>query len=475
MRNPPVHWFQGMFLRPQHFQAADRYWLERETTSQQFDHPYGYGLRAIQLPPAVALQNGQLEVSGLKARLRDGTLVVQEASDVQRIELGDRFANLDIANVVVYIAVASIQEGQTNVARGAESAVTCRYVEFTRSSPDESFGDEPQEIHHKRVNAQIVFSTDDLSGFETVPICRLVRSSKGDGTFVIDEDFFPCCLALDAWPPLAAIVRSIYDLIGSRIHELSAELTENSVDMSNMHPGDLEKLWMISTLNEAYGELTNLAFAPGVHPFTAYTALCGIIGRVAIFGETRAIPTLERYDHEGKSPQFKAIHNELKRLIFSVRGNNVIRRDFIGSGNGMQVSLEQEWFSTGWDWYFGVNPLNLKAHEGMKLLKDYIDWKLGSSDRVGYLFENRAEGVRLIPVEQTPRALPARGNWLFFKISTDNEEWRHVQVTQTLAMRVGSEQIANLDSLPGAKRIRVMVGGKVFGLEFSVFAVQTRD
>lgn len=472
MRNPPVHWFEGMFLRPQHFQAADRHWLEREATSNQFDHPYGYGLRSIQIRPE-SLQNGQLEFSGLRARLRDGTII--DSDDVQRIELGDRFANLEIGNVMVYVGVANIQEGQTNVLRGEGSAVTCRYVEFERSAPDESFGGNAQQLAFKNLHAQILFSTDDLSGFEIVPICRLVRSSSGDGSFVIDDDYNPPAFALDAWQPLAAIVRSIYDLVGSRIHELSAELTENSVDMSNLHPGDLEKLWMISALNEGYGELTNLAFSPGVHPLLAYTTLCGLIGRVSIFGESRAIPTLERYDHEGTAPQFRAIHNELKRLIFSVRGKNVIRRDFIGSGSGMQVSLEQEWFSTGWDWYFGVNPLNLKAHEGLKLLKDYIDWKLGSSDRVEYLFENRAEGVRLIPVEQAPRALPARGNWLFFKISTDNEEWRHVQVTQTLAMRVRSEQIANLDSLPGAKRIRVMVGNKVFGLEFAVFAVQSRD
>lgn len=472
MRNPPVHWFEGMFLRPHHFQAADRHWLERDATSQQFDHAYGYGLRSIQLRPE-SLQNGQLEISDLKARLRDGTIIVSE--DVQRIELGDRFADLEIGNVTVYVGVASLQEGQTNVLRGDGAAVTCRFVEFQVSSPDESFGGNAQELAHKKINAQILFSTDDLSGYETVPICRLVRSSSGDGTFVIDDTYYPCCLSLDAWQPLAAVLRSIYDLVGSRIHELSAELTENNVDMSNLHPGDMEKLWMISALNEAYGELTNLAFSPGIHPFIAYTSLCGLIGRVAIFGESRSIPTLERYDHEGTSPQFKTIHNELKRLIFSVKGKNVIRRDFIGSGSGMQVSLEQEWFSAGWDWYFGVNPLNLKAHEGTKLLKDYIDWKLGSSDRVEYLFENRAEGVRLILVEQTPRALPARGNWLFFKISTDNEEWRHVQVTQTLAMRVRSEQIANLDSLPGTKRIRVMVGNKVFGLEFAVFAVQTRD
>src|SRR6476469_8516675 len=45
MRNLPVFWHEGMFLRPQHFQAADRYWSELAEVSQQLDHPYYYGLR----------------------------------------------------------------------------------------------------------------------------------------------------------------------------------------------------------------------------------------------------------------------------------------------------------------------------------------------------------------------------------------------------------------------------------------------
>jgi type VI secretion system protein ImpJ len=47
MRSSPVHWYEGLFLRPHHFQAADRYWSETVQTSEQWDHPYNYGLLAI--------------------------------------------------------------------------------------------------------------------------------------------------------------------------------------------------------------------------------------------------------------------------------------------------------------------------------------------------------------------------------------------------------------------------------------------
>jgi hypothetical protein len=43
-----------------------------------------------------------------------------------------------------------------------------------------------------------------------------------------------------------------------------------------------------------------------------------------------------------------------------------------------------------------------------------------------------------------------------------------------MAMRVRSEQIANLDTLEGTKRLRLSIDGKTYGLEFAVFAVRKR-
>ena len=64
MRNRPVHWHEGMFLRPQHFQAADRHWEELIAISSQWDNAYNYGLRSIELSPeALANYHVQLTVA----------------------------------------------------------------------------------------------------------------------------------------------------------------------------------------------------------------------------------------------------------------------------------------------------------------------------------------------------------------------------------------------------------------------------
>ena len=74
MRNPQVHWYEGLFLRPHHFQASDRHWAEAVHTSHQWDTPYHYGLHAFDHSKE-ALGNSQFRVNLLQARMRDGTLI----------------------------------------------------------------------------------------------------------------------------------------------------------------------------------------------------------------------------------------------------------------------------------------------------------------------------------------------------------------------------------------------------------------
>src|SRR5262245_30154326 len=73
-----VHWHEGMFLRPHHFQTLHRHWLELNHRNERLDVSYFWGLRTIDLDPE-ALANYRFEVHALTARLRDGTVVAVPA------------------------------------------------------------------------------------------------------------------------------------------------------------------------------------------------------------------------------------------------------------------------------------------------------------------------------------------------------------------------------------------------------------
>ena len=67
MHNLPVHWHEGLFLRPHHLQAAERWYGETLTTSERYDHTYNYGVSRLEINEE-AVANGQFQIDACHAR-----------------------------------------------------------------------------------------------------------------------------------------------------------------------------------------------------------------------------------------------------------------------------------------------------------------------------------------------------------------------------------------------------------------------
>jgi type VI secretion system protein ImpJ len=488
MRNLPVHWYEGLFLRPQHFQAADRFWTELIQTSEQWDHPYSYGLQALEFSKE-ALANHHFQVHTLKARMPDGTLVALDAgNEPDRVDLKPTFAALlapkvDLAEafgkestVKVFLAVPKLQLGRANVAQGVDGD-HARYVEAEQSAQDESRGGGDQAIQVRALNARLMLSTQDLSGYEVLPVAQIRRASEEQAVPRIDPDYIPPVIAITAWPPLGRdIVRAIYDIIGQKIEVLSQQIANRGIGLEGRDPGDLDRVMMLTQLNVAFGTLAVLAFAQGIHPLVAYMELCRIVGQLSIFAPERRATDIPAYDHDDLAGIFLHIRQRIERLINAVRDYEFEQRYFIGVGMGMQVTLEPKWFNSDWQWYIGVNKGELSEQECRELLSPgQLDWKFGSSRQVEFLFTHRAAGLQLLLVDRTIRALPSRRDWIYFEVDRkDSAPWRDVQETQTLAMRLKDALIVNRDRLQGERQLVVSVRGKRVALQFAMFAVPTR-
>jgi len=486
MRNLPVHWAEGMFLRPQHFQSADRHWTEMLTISGQWDNPYNYGLRGIEISKE-AIANYQVQVSACAARMKDGSIVsLETGQEPDRVNLKDAVNELTkmVAGLTeafekepvvrVYLATPKLKMGRANVAAGGESG-DFRYQSARLAVQDESRGGNDQEIELRSLNVRLLLSTQDLSGYELLPIAQIKRASEGEATPILDEDYIPPVLAIEAWPPLGrGYVRAIYDIIGQKIEVLSQQVLSPGITLASSEPGDLERIQMLSVLNEAYSTLHILTFATGVHPFIAYTELCRLVGKLAVFDKQRRAPEIPQYDHEDLARIFKWVKRRIEDAIHTVRDFQYEQRYFIGAGRGMQVSLEPKWFNSDWDWYVGVNRGNLTEKECRELLSvGHLDWKMGSSAMVDILFRNRAPGVQLVPLTSAPRALPSGGGWIYYEVSRDGPAFKNVMETTSLAMRFKEELIRNLDDLQGERNLVVSTGGKPATLQFALFAVPT--
>jgi len=486
MRNPRVHWHQGLFLRPHHLQAADRHWDELAQLSHQWDSRFHYGLHEMQFSTE-AIENGHFEVYSIKARMRDSTLVSLElGEESNRVDLSDALqesqpslkANLADAFeqktvVDVYLAVPHLKMGRANVGSPDENSDT-RYREANVSLQDESRGGDDQEIQFRTLNTRLLLSTEDCTGYETLPIARIKRAGVGAAVPALDKDYIPPVLSIDAWLPLGReIVRAIYDLLGQKVEVLSKQLTDRGIGLSSQDPGDADRIMMLTQLNEAYGVLSLMAFTPGSHPLTVYTELCRIASQLAIFSPQRRAVSLPPYDHEDLAGIFKQIKARIEQYINAVQDYEFEQRHFVGVGMGMQATLEPHWFHSDWQWFIGVRKGDLTFQEIRDLLSPgQLDWKIGSSRQVEMLFQQGAEGVQVESVDRVIRALPVRQDWIYYEVvGHDTPAWRDVQQTQTLALRLKDTLILNREQLQGETQLVVSAGGKRVTLQFALFAV----
>ncbi|OWK37916.1 type VI secretion system baseplate subunit TssK [Fimbriiglobus ruber] len=127
MRTLPVYWHEGMFLRPHHFQAADRYWADQVAQSGRWDVPYNWGVRRIAIDTA-ALTNYRFVVTSLQARMRDGTVVrVPQDASLRPLEEKDLKKAFDTQDrVEVVLAVPTLDVGRPNVVGAGTTRGTTR-------------------------------------------------------------------------------------------------------------------------------------------------------------------------------------------------------------------------------------------------------------------------------------------------------------------------------------------------------------
>src|SRR4051794_19096704 len=113
----PVHWHEGMFLRPHHFQAAQRHLAGEVARADHWDCHYNWGLRRFSLD-ADALANNRFVVRTLQVRMRDGTMVsLPEDGDVPALDLKPALAGAP--TVTIFLALPLLHIGRANVgARG---------------------------------------------------------------------------------------------------------------------------------------------------------------------------------------------------------------------------------------------------------------------------------------------------------------------------------------------------------------------
>ncbi len=459
----PVHWHEGMFLRPQHFQVAEQNVHHQIRDNIEWSRHYSWGLRRFRLDPD-ALANHRVVISELAARMRDGTLISSpESGRLPEVDL--RQSMIGRQSLTLFAAIPKLEAAQP-----ALSAAS-RYRIESLDLEDSNTGQNPRPIQIRRLNLQLLTDADDHAGYATLPLLRLRRADRAEGAPELDRTYIPPLLAVDAWNVLEQeIVRPVFDRIGKKLDLVANQVVSRGITFDSTSQGDRVILEQMRVMNESYAELGVEAFMPGVHPVDLFSDLLRFVGRMAVFTPGRRIPDLPKYDHDDLGACFWSARRLVDGVLDAVVEPEYSERAFVGAGQRVQVALEPGWLEAGQRLFVAVTS-SLPTEQTRQLVERRLDMKIGAGSAVDELYRLGRAGLRFGFRSEPPRCLPLRPGRVFFGLdpSESAEQWEAVQRGLSLAVRFNENLIAG--DVQGKRAIDVTVDGRSLTLEFVLYVV----
>lgn len=464
MAKRPVHWYEGMFLKPHHFQAADRFLRERVRESEDWLHPYDWGLKSVSLDEN-AVANFSVVLQSCQARFKDGTTItVPDEVTVAPVELHDA---LEAASeTTVYLAIPTLSGNRPNV-QGSPSGNGPRYFINTNEEVDENTGANEEPIEFRNVQARLLLSHLDTTGFEILPLARIIRSADSEAPPRIDRSYVPPVLGLDVWTPLHQEVRSLHEQIGAWITQEADLLIGRKIAFDSQVLGDADRILRLSYLNAAFSSLQSIISTRGLHPIDMYQELCRLVGQISIFSEKRRPIDVPGYDHEDIGPIYAKVIKEIRRLVGGAPRVAFEKRYFQLASGIFAAKLDADWILDTSKMYIGVETQELTDAECDDLMRS-TNWKLGSGEQVEEIFRAGAKGLSMKPLNRIPPALPA--GVIYFEVDRDPAYWKDVVRTFMLGLRFKLDWGKFLS--PRMIAMTMPKTQKTVNLEFAVYVVK---
>lgn len=437
MAKRSVHWEEGAFVTPHHFQAAERYLHDRLRETEDWLIPNSYGVVSLRLDES-ALSIGTLKVLECRVRLKDGsTLEIPGESRINEIgaeEIQSTFGQN--RNLTAWIAVPQLQEGRKNLFDADNR--DARYEMQRQPALDENTG-EKDEIDFRFLRAKLILGGNArVAGLEMLPICRVTRSDQVAGQYVIDKSFVPSLLDINAWPWLKENVEQVHKLMESWIEQESRSLEGINLTFESPVEGRGVRILRLAQICAGWASLQSILYDRRTHPQPLYLELCRILGQLSIFGPMRKPPSIPAYDHDDIGPHYLFVLGEIRKLLEGIGRIEYERRPFVfGVKDGepvppYRVELDPKWDSPSYELYLGVETSGVPHADVDDIIKR-TNYKLGAREKVKQMCQGGLPGLEVKPLNRIPPKLSGVKNTTFFTIERSPEQWRDVTLKWILA------------------------------------------
>jgi len=452
----PVHWKEGLFLRPHHLQQNSIY------TTQLLGHhlatisPYSYGVRAVEVDEG-RLEEGVFVLRRLEFHLPSGEVAQfpgnTKLSPRKIVEPGPGRES----RMKVFFGVRRLRDQEPNLSReGPEDPDPARYVADRRLVYEKCTGRDSQELEFEFLNGRIFFEDESMEDFDAFPIAELVPPEVGLPLSRISKDFVPPCVKCGASDVLSNMIRQLHAASASKAGRLAARADAEGVRASEAIQGDVLSLWKLHTIHGYLPYLREAVEVGATHPYPLYIEVARFAGQLASFSTAMGSFELPAYDHQDPGRCFGEVVPMIHRMMEELVPSNFARVPLEQDGFRFTGDLREEWLTLNNRFYICVRT---DLPEALVERWFRATTKISARSKIDAIVERRLKGVPTVRCEK-PRVLPPRDGYTYFELQRDAADWNDVQNSRTVAIHLSAEAGMTPEALASViMELNVVFGG----------------
>ncbi len=424
---PSVLWREGMFLCPQHLQAFSREVSDRIHASETLGSPGAWGLVSLAVDED-ALRRDTFKVIDAVAVFRDGGL----ASVPENTTIGQRdFAEFFVGqSLEVSLGIPAVRPGVASLTDDGQDE-SARYRSQSLNVYDENVSSSERDLDFRLLQARLFFGDEDRTGFDCLPIARLVRKGRPETYSALSPTYIPPVLSTGASRVLSTALNEIADQLISQARDLAARIPQTAALSSVEKGADVAAFVKLQAVNQCIPGLNLTRSLPTLHPFQAYLQLCQAVGSLSIFADSRTVPELPKYAHDDLDACFNRVFEIIRDLIpqeVSVPYDTESFKDDPDRAGLLVCEIPANWLEGSSRLFLGVRPDETRD-DVASLVKSAV--KLTAEQNLDNVLIGVTEGIELEHVRMPPLSFPKDG-LEYFAVSTEGasrDAW--LQVTES--------------------------------------------
>lgn len=421
-----VHWSEGQFLQPHHFQQMQRSLLNTINSERTLYSPYTEGVISIEVDED-ALRANRVVIKNMSAIMPDGIgLSFPGNCSIEPLTVSFDASKINTL-LTVYLCVPNYLEDEPNITQDGNKNYG-RYDVQAHEVADENTGTNVTTVITRKINSRLITDPKSVSDCTILPLLRLswVRLENNEHYLEIDKKYFPPYVVLDENSTLYTMLREFIFELKSYKSKILSDIENEGFDPSIITGAGFLRLMQLQLLNIGITDLSALLIPQRTSPFTLYLKLAEFLSALKAFFPLSDSSEVKSYDHYDLYPVFKELLYGIRSLLTSQGKAECMEIDFVQNDEAqcLCATLLDEHIVKAKDYYIALRG-------GLEWKNLIDDIETGDNFRVMDLGskDSRIRGLKLSYVRFPPRYLPVSGSdTVFFKIMRDESPriWRYI-------------------------------------------------